>query len=54
MKGETEDRLQGITGKHAKVLESMCQQHAGIGCLAVMDMLGSWVPKPVFKANFFQ
>lgn len=53
VQGETETCLQGILGKHAKVLQSMCQQHAGIGCLARIEMfkgLGrrGLVPKPVF------
>lgn len=53
IQGETEGCLQGIIGKHAKVLQSMCQQHAGIGRLARIEMFqGSGrrglVPKPVF------
>lgn len=32
------ERRQRIIGKHAKVLQSMCQQHAGIGCLARVQM----------------
>lgn len=49
MSGET-------LGKHAKVLQSMCQQHAGSGCLAGIEMfkgLGrrDLAPKTCFKAR---
>lgn len=39
VQGETVGCLQRIIGKHAKVLMSMCQQHAGIGCLARREMV---------------
>lgn len=53
VRGKTAGCLQRIIGKHAKVLQSMCQQHAGIGCLARIEMfkgLGrrGLVPKTVF------
>lgn len=38
VQGETVGCLQRIIGKHAKVRQSMCQQHAGIGCLARIEM----------------
>lgn len=52
--------LQGAVGKHAKVLQSMCQQHAGIGCLARIEMFQGPGEKRVrsqtcfFKAKLFQ
>lgn len=59
MGAETVGWLQGIIGKHAKVLQSMCQQHAGSGCLARIEMcegLGrrGLSPKTIFKAKLFQ
>lgn len=38
VQGETAGCLQGIIGLHAMVLQSMCQQHAGIGRLARREM----------------
>lgn len=52
--------LQGAVGKHAKVLQSMCQQHAGIRCLARIEMFKGPGEKRVrsqtcfFKAKLFQ
>lgn len=59
MRAETAGWLQGIIGKHAKVLQSMCQQHAGSKCLARIEMFkglggrGGLAPKPIFKAKLF-
>lgn len=53
VKGQTVSCLQRTTGKHAKILQFMCQQHAGIECLARIEMFKGvgrrgLVPKPVF------
>lgn len=52
VQGETVGWLQGVMCEHARVLQSMCQQHAGIGCLTRIEMfkgLGrrGFVPEPV-------
>lgn len=54
VQGQTAGCLQGIIGKHAKFLQSMCQQHAGIGCLAGIEMFkGFWGEEALFPNLYF-
>lgn len=58
MGAETVGWLQGIIDKHAKVFQSMCQQHAGSRCLARIEMFkglgegeGALVPNLFLRQN---
>lgn len=53
VQGETKGCLQRILGKHAKVLQSMCQQHAGIRCLARTEMFTGLGEKRLCSQNCF-
>lgn len=55
VQGETVGCLKRIVGKHAKIHQSMCQQHAGNGCLARIEMFkGSGKKRPRSQTCFLR